>query len=84
MSAKHQVNYNDLKTLWYCVRYRSFTRAAKALNKTQPTVSSSMKRLTRQLNANLFIRKDRKKGMVPTQKAIELAMIIEPLIKTID
>lgn len=62
-------------------RLRSITLAADTLNSTQPGVSRALKRLTEQLDTQLFVREGR--GIVPTQAAIQLANDIEPALNTV-
>ena len=81
----NQVNYNDLKTLWYCVRFQSFSAAARALNKTESTVSSAMKRLSEQSGYQLFVQAGHgDRPMKPTRKAVFLAKLIEPVIRELE
>lgn len=83
MSTKGQVNYNDLKMLWFCVKCRHFTKAAQELNRTQSTVSCAMKRLALQTKQRLFVA-GKSKEMIPTAYAVKLARMIEPVIRELE
>lgn len=57
---------------------KSTTRAAQTLGLSQPAVSHALNRLREMFKDPLFVRASR--GLVPTQKAIELAGPIEKLL----
>ena len=51
------LNYHHLKYFWIVAREGSFSRASKALNLTQPTLSKQIKSLEEFIGEPLFIRK---------------------------
>lgn len=73
-----ELDLNLLEVFFEVYRLRSITLASAALNTTQPAVSSSLKRLSDQIQAQLFVREGR--GIAPTQAAIQLATEIGPAL----
>lgn len=65
------------------VRLGSLTKAAEALNVTQPTLSTSLARLERQYGVQLMTRIPRK-GVEPTLAGQRLANALEPLLDAAD
>ncbi|EPB8978526.1 LysR family transcriptional regulator [Pseudomonas aeruginosa] len=73
-----QIDLNILVTFLVIFRERGVSRAAHALNITQPAVSNSLGRLRKHFNDPLFVRRG---GYVEaTGKAIALAAILEPAL----
>lgn len=73
-----ELDLNLLEVFFEVYRLRSITLASVSLNTTQPAVSSSLKRLTDQIQAQLFVREGR--GIAPTQAAIQLASEVGPAL----
>lgn len=73
-----QVDLNLLRTFLAVYRTGSFTAAARLLSLSQPTVTTQIRALERQLDRELFQRRAR--GVSPSPHADELASrIVEPL-----
>lgn len=75
-----ELDLNLLEVFYEVYRLRSITLAAAALNTTQPAVSGSLKRLSEQIEAQLFVREGR--GIAPTQAAVQLAAEIGPALNS--
>ena len=50
------VNFEYYKIFYYVAKYHNFTKAAQALNNSQPNITRAMNCLEQQLNTTLFIR----------------------------
>lgn len=75
----------DLNLLVYLdvlLREKNVTRAAGQLNITQPAMSNGLKRLRNLLNDPILVRTS--DGMVPTERARELAPIIRGVLLTLE
>lgn len=72
----------QLRSFYYAAVHRSFTRAAKQLMTTQPSVSSHVKALESLVGARLFVRHAR--GAVLTEAGQALFELVEPLVVGID
>ncbi len=75
------LDLNLLKALDALVDEGSVTRAALRLNLTQPAVSAMLTRLRDYFDDPLFVRAQR--GMVPTERAKELAPLIKQVLADI-
>lgn len=73
-----ELDLNLLEVFYEVYRLRSITLASVALNTTQPSVSGALKRLSEQLQTQLFVREGR--GIAPTQASIQLATEIAPAL----
>ena len=73
---------NLLKALDALLDERSVTRAAERLNVTQPAMSGMLTRLRESFDDPLFARAQR--GVVPTQRALELAGPLKQILGEID
>ena len=60
------VNFEYYKIFYYVAKYHNFTKAAQALNNSQPNITRAMNCLEQQLNTTLFIRTNR--GVQLTRK----------------
>ena len=49
------VNFEYYKIFYYVAKYHNFTKAAQALNNSQPNITRAMNCLEQQLNTTLFI-----------------------------
>lgn len=59
------VPYDYYRIFYYVARYRSFTRAAKALMNSQPNVTRAMNNLEQQLGCRLFLRSNKGVSLTP-------------------
>ncbi|MGI5309211.1 LysR family transcriptional regulator [Rheinheimera sp. WS51] len=75
----------DLNLLVYLdvlLREKNVTKAAGQLNITQPAMSNGLKRLRNLLNDPILVRTS--EGMVPTERARELAPIVRGVLLTLE
>jgi DNA-binding transcriptional LysR family regulator len=72
----------DFKVLSVVLRERSLTRAAEALNTTQPSVSKVLARLRIHFGDPLFVRNGQ--AMNPTPRALEIAAPLQSLLIAAD
>ena len=70
---------NKLKTLLAVVQYGGYSRAAAALNLTQPAVSYHIKQLEEELGIRIFHRSNR--GIALTVDGRELLAQVAPLVE---
>jgi len=84
MRRRHtdELDLQQLRVLNALFREHSLTKAAEALNTTQPAISKSLARMRRYFDDPLFIRVA--SGMDPTPKALELEGQIRALLEGID
>ncbi|WP_039914496.1 LysR family transcriptional regulator [Cellvibrio mixtus] len=75
------IDLNLLKALDALLDERSVTRAAERLSLTQPAMSGMLTRLRESFNDPLFVRSQR--GIVPTQRALELAGPVKQVLAEI-
>ena len=59
------VNFEYYKIFYYVAKYHNFTKAAQALNNSQPNITQAMNCLEQQLNTTLFIRTNRGVQLTP-------------------
>ena len=79
------INKMDLNLLVYLdvlLREKNVTRAANQLNITQPAMSNGLKRLRDLLNDPILVRTS--DGMVPTERAPELAPVVRGVLLTLE
>lgn len=79
------INKMDLNLLVYLdvlLREKNVTRAAGRLNITQPAMSNGLKRLRDLLNDPILVRTS--EGMVPTERARELAPVVRGVLLTLE
>lgn len=79
------INKMDLNLLVYLdvlLREKNVTRAANQLNITQPAMSNGLKRLRDLLNDPILVRTS--DGMVPTERARELAPVVRGVLLTLE
>ena len=79
MLRRHDLNL--LPILDALVREESLTRAAEMLGMSQPAVSNALKRLRLTVKDELFVRTRR--GLRPTQRALELHELFAPALELI-
>lgn len=75
------IDLNLLKALDALLDERNVTRAAERLSLTQPAMSGMLTRLRESFNDPLFVRSQR--GVVPTQRALELAGPVKQVLAEI-
>ena len=63
------VNFEYYKIFYYVAKYHNFTKAAQALNNSQPNITRAMNCLEQQLNTTLFIRTNRGVQLTPGRRA---------------
>jgi len=76
------VDLNLLKALDVLLDERNVTRAAARLSLTQPAMSGMLTRLRESFGDPLFVRAQR--GMVPTQRALDLATPVKQVLNDIE
>ena len=59
------INFEYYKIFYYVAKYHNFTKAAQALNNSQPNITRAMNCLEQQLNTTLFIRTNRGVQLTP-------------------
>lgn len=59
------VNFEYYKIFYYVAKYQNFTKAAYALNNSQPNITRAMNCLEHQVNCKLFIRTNRGVHLTP-------------------
>ena len=64
------VSYEHYKIFYYVGKYKSFSKAAKALNNSQPNITRTMNNLETELDCKLFIRSN--KGVALTVEGEKL------------
>lgn len=74
----------ELKTFIQVVKYRNFTKAAKKVNLSQPTVSLHIKRLEQYFNTTLITRSSKSKEVLITRQGEFLYEKGQDLIAQID
>jgi len=77
-----EIDLGELRVLDTLLRERSITRAAQALETSQPAVSRILKRLRARFSDPLVVRDGR--GVQPTARAIEMGGQIRALLETAD
>src|SRR5690606_15214216 len=79
------INKMDMNLMVYLdvlLREKNVTRAANQLNITQPAMSNGLKRLRDLLNDPILVRTS--DGMVPTERARELAPVVRGVLLTLE
>ena len=74
---EHRGDLNLITVFLEVFRQRSITRAAEALDLTQPAVSSALKRFRNQVGTDMFVRDGR--GIAPTTTAEFMGVEVAPL-----
>ena len=69
------VSYEYYKIFYYVGKYNSFSRAAKALNNSQPNITRTMNNLETELGCKLFIRSN--KGIALTPEGEKLFLHVQ-------
>ena len=59
------VNYEYYKIFYFVGKYGNFTKAAQALNNSQPNVTRAMNNLEHEMQCTLFIRTNRGVRLTP-------------------
>ena len=59
------INYDYYRIFYFVATYKSFTKAAEALNNNQPNITRCMNNLETELNCKLFIRSNRGISLTP-------------------
>ncbi len=54
------ISYDAYRVFFYTAKYRSFTRAARALQNSQPNITRTIKNLEQALGCTLFLRSNRR------------------------
>lgn len=78
----HDLNLRELRILDALLRHRSITRAAQAMETTQPQVSKVLARLRRQFSDPLFVRHGQ--AMHPTPRALDMTDRLRVLLVAVD
>ena len=60
-----EITYDYYRIFYYVAQYKSFTRAANALNSNQPNITKFMNNLEAQLQCKLFVRSNRGISLTP-------------------
>lgn len=82
MRNLQNIDLNLFKALVVLMEERSVSKAAKRLHITQPAMSGILLRLRESFDDPLFVRVAR--GIEPTNKAIQLAQSITPILQNIE
>ena len=82
MNNLRQLDLNLLKALDVLLDECHVTRAANRLSLTQPALSGILVRLRESFDDPLFVRAQR--GIVPTQRALDLAQPVKRVLAEID
>ena len=82
LEAYSEPTLRELRTLHTLLQERSITRAAQAMDTTQPSVSKTLGRLRLQFDDPLFVRHGQ--AMQPTPKALEIAERLRVLLAAAD
>jgi len=82
MNNLRQLDLNLLKALYVLLDECHVTRAANRLSLTQPALSGMLVRLRESFDDPLFVRAQR--GIVPTQRALDLAQPVKRVLAEID
>ena len=82
MEAYQEPNLRELRVLHTLLQQRSITRAAQAMETTQPSISKTLRRLRVQFADPLFVR--RGQAMEPTPRALEIAERLHILLAAAD
>ena len=69
------VSYEHYKIFYYVGKYKSYSKAAKALNNSQPNITRTMNNLEIELGCQLFIRSN--KGVVLTSEGEKLFLHVQ-------
>ncbi|MBU2222415.1 MAG: LysR family transcriptional regulator, partial [Gammaproteobacteria bacterium] len=77
-----KIDLNLLVYLDVLLREKNVTRAANQLSITQPAMSNGLKRLRDLLNDPILVRTS--DGMVPTERAKELAPVVRGILLTLE
>ena len=64
------VTYDYYRIFYYVAQYRSFTRAAEALNNNQPNITRCMNNLEQELGCKLFVRSNRGVTLTPEGRRV--------------
>ena len=59
------VNFEYYKIFYYVAKYRNFTKAAQALENSQPNITRAMNCLEQQIHTTLFVRTNRGVQLTP-------------------
>ena len=59
------INNDYYRIFYFVATYKSFTKAAEALNNNQPNITRCMNNLETELNCKLFIRSNRGISLTP-------------------
>ena len=68
-------SYEHYKIFYYVGKYKSFSKAAKALNNSQPNITRTMNNLEMELDCKLFIRSN--KGVALTSEGEKLFLHVQ-------
>ncbi|WP_083938526.1 LysR family transcriptional regulator [Psychromonas ossibalaenae] len=76
------MDLNLIKPFLAVYKYQSITKAADALDLTQPAISAALRRLEKRPNKKLFVKEGR--GITATSSAIMLANKLEGAMELIE
>ncbi|MGN8764600.1 LysR family transcriptional regulator [Hornefia butyriciproducens] len=79
--ANMDVNYEHYRVFYFVVKCGSFTKAAEALNSSQPNVTRTMNRLEEELGCELLCRSNR--GASLTKEGSELFPYVETAVEAL-
>ena len=71
------VNFEYYKIFYYVAKYQNFTKAAHALNNSQPNITRAMNCLEDEVNCRLFIRTNRGVCLTPEGERLCIRKCIE-------
>ena len=70
------VTYDYYRIFYYVAQYRSFTRAAEALNNNQPNITRCMNNLEQELGCKLFVRSNRGVTLTPEGRRLYIHVAV--------
>lgn len=77
------MNFKDMEYFYYLCKFKNFTKAAKHLYVSQPSISIALRRLEKELNTHLILRDHSEKQLSLTQTGVILEKHVENILQEI-